>query len=101
MKAKPGGSAPLLQLTDLPAAVVQHRLGPPVLRPAGNIVADRNRALLAERDGPDALRRHAVAGEKIAHRGRAPRAQRDVVLACAALVRVALDGDRVLRVLLQ
>ena len=43
----------------------------------------------------------AMLGQEVAHRLGPLGAQRDIVLARAALVGVALDGDRVLGILLQ
>src|SRR6185503_2184472 len=80
-------------------AAVEHGLGAAILRPAGNVVAHRHRALLAVGNRADALGIDAVLGQEVAHRLGAPRTQSDVVLAGAALVGVALDGDGVLRVL--
>ena len=82
-------------------AAVEHRLGAAILRPAGDVVAHRHGPLLAVGDRADALGVDAVLGQEVAHRRGALGAERDVVLARAALVGVALDGDGVLRVLLQ
>src|SRR5271166_2697646 len=64
-----------------------------VLRPAGDIVADRDRPFLAVTDrlhprGGNALRR-----EIIVHRLGALGAEREIVLPRAAFVRVAFDGE--------
>src|SRR5262244_3938025 len=80
---------------------VEHRDGAAVLRPAGDVVAHRDRALLAVGDRPyavgiDAARDQVVAG----HLGAAG-AERDVVLARAALVGMTFDGEGVLVVVLQ
>src|SRR5690606_19569752 len=83
------------------AAVVEHSLGTAILRPAGNVVTDRNRALLAVGDGANPGRADPVAREIVANRLGAACAERDVVLTRAALVGVSLDGDRILRIPLQ
>src|SRR5215470_8343903 len=82
-------------------ATIEHCLGAPVLRPARDVVAHRNRPLLAVGDGTDATGVDAVAGQEIPHRLGAPGAEGDVVFARTALVGVPLDGDRILGVLLQ
>src|SRR5690242_13500260 len=67
-----------------------------VLRPGGLVVAHRDRLLLAVARGLDAPVLHAQHGHDLLHRLRAALAQREVVLAAAALVAVALDpGARV------
>src|SRR4029077_21021938 len=80
---------------------VEHCHGPPVLRPAGNVVADRDRTLLAVRDRPHALRVHPARCEIVAHRLRAASAKRDVVLAGAALIGMPFNRERVLAVALK
>src|SRR6185295_1700328 len=67
--------------------------GATVLRPAGDIVADRDRTFLAERDRPHPLRLDTTRDEIVAHRLRTPRAKRDVVFAGAAFVSMTLDGE--------
>src|SRR5437588_12885263 len=77
---------------------VEHRDGAPILRPAGYVVADGDRPLLAVGNGPHAMRLDPARGEIIVHRLRAPRAQRDIVFARAALVGMAFDREMILRV---
>ena len=77
---------------------IEHRHRATILRPAGNIVADRDRALLAVGDRAHALRLDAARGEIVAHGLCAPGAERDVVFARAALVGMALDGEGILAV---
>src|SRR5437016_3750787 len=76
---------------------VEHADRTAVLRPAGNVVADRDRPLLAVGDRAHALTLHAARGEVVSHRLGATGAERDVVLARAALVGVAFDQEGVLR----
>src|SRR5581483_4369584 len=64
-----------------------------ILRPAGNVVANRNRTLLAVGNRPHALAGYAARHQIFAHRLGAAGAERDVVLARAALVGVAFDGE--------
>src|SRR5882672_7565668 len=78
---------------------VEHGLSASVLRPAGYVVAHCHRPFLAIGDGADAGGIDSVLGQEVAHVLGALGPQRDVVLAGAALVRVALDGDGVLRIL--
>src|ERR1043166_4875120 len=72
-------------------ACVEDRHRAAVLRPARNVVADRDRPLLAVGDGAHAVGFDAARREVVAHRLGAPGAERDVVFARAALVRVAFD----------
>src|SRR4029079_14854967 len=67
---------------------IQRRHGATVLRPAGDVVADRDGALFAVGDGADAGGRDAARGQVVAHGLSAARAEREVVLPRAALVRV-------------
>jgi hypothetical protein len=83
------------------AAAVQHRLRTPILRPAGNVVANGHRALLAVGDGPDARRVDAVLCQIVSHCRGTTRSERDIVFTRTAFVGVAFDCDRVLRILLQ
>ena len=83
------------------AGAVQHRDGAAVLRPAGDVVADRDRALLAVGDGAHAVGCDAARGEVVAHGLTTAGAERVVVLAGAALVGMAFDGEGVARVALQ
>src|SRR5439155_214466 len=82
-------------------ATVEHGLRAAILRPAGDVVAHRHGSLLAVGDRANALRVDAVLGQVGAHGRGSLRTERDIVLARAALVGVTLDGDGVLRVLLQ
>src|SRR5262249_11344952 len=82
-------------------AGVEHRHDPAVLRPAGDVVTDRDGALLAVGDRAHALRLDAARGEIVAHGLRAAGTERDVVLARTALVGVPLHGEGVLAVALQ
>ncbi len=72
-----------------------------VLRPAGDVVADRDRPFLAVGDRLHALGRNAACREIFARGGGAAGAERDVVFARAAFVGMAFDRDRVIGVLLQ
>src|SRR3954464_5252028 len=78
---------------------VEHRYRAAVLRPAGDIVTHRDRALLAVGDRAHAVRLDTARGQIVAHRLRAPGAERDVVFARAALVGVALDREGIAIVL--
>src|SRR5690606_25924063 len=69
--------------------------GAPVLRPAGNVVAHGDRTFLAVGDRADACRRNAPGDQEVAGRRRTAGAEREVVFAGAAFVRMALDGDRI------
>src|SRR5512147_587909 len=63
-----------------------------ILRPGRLAVAWIVRPLLAVADGLDAVRRDAEGNQVVLDRGRAPVAERQVVLAGAALVAMTLDG---------
>src|SRR4051812_44133686 len=80
---------------------VDDRHGAAVLGPGLLVVARVDRALGAVGDRQHPVRRHAQALQVALHRRGAPLAQRDVVLARAALVAVAFDGDGDGRELLQ
>src|SRR3954463_11795284 len=80
---------------------VQHGDGATVLRPAGDVVTDRDRTLLAVGDGPHPAGVDAARGQEGAHRLGTAGAQRDVIFAGAALVGMAFDGERVAVVALQ
>ena len=82
-------------------ATVQHCLRASILRPAGNVVANRNRALLAVGYGSDARRIDAVAGQEIADGLRPLGSQRDVVFPRSPFVGMTFNRNRVLGVLLQ
>ena len=74
-------------------ARVEHRHRAAVLRPARDVVADRDRTLLAVGDRAHAVGLDAARGQIVAHRLGAPGAERDVVFARAALVGMALDRE--------
>src|SRR5262245_34082417 len=93
-----GGSVPARHGA---VAGVQHGLRAPVLRPAGDVVTDRHRSLLAVGDGTDTRAVDAVLRQEVADRGGTAGTQRNVVFARAALVGMAFDGNRVLRILLK
>ena len=82
-------------------AVVEHGLRPAILRPAGDVVADRDRPLLAVGDRADAACAHARLSKVPSHRRGPAGAKREVVFARAALVGMAFDGDGVLRILIE
>lgn len=90
-----------MSVTGLSRAIVEHGLRPSVLRPARYIVAHRHRPLFAVGNMPNALGGNAVARQEVSHRDSTASAERDVVLAGAALIGMSLDGNRVLRILLQ
>src|SRR5271169_899608 len=80
---------------------VQHSLRATVLRPAGDVVAHRDRPFLAVGDGPHPGSADAVRGQIRLHRGSTARTERNVVLPRAALVGMAFDRYRVLRILIE
>src|SRR5512135_1595875 len=80
---------------------IQHRLRATVLRPAGDVVTHRDRPFLAVGDGPHPGSADAMRGQIRLYRGRTARTERDVVLPRAALVGVAFDRHRVLRILIE
>src|SRR5690606_13010071 len=59
----------------------EHRDCAAVLRPAGDIITNSNRTLLAIRDGTDAVGRHTLRSKEVAGRSRATCAKRQVVFA--------------------
>src|SRR3984893_14524734 len=81
------------------AARIQHGDRAAVLRPAGDVVADRNRPFLAGGTGAHAGAGEAAGDQIIARELRAAGAERDVVFARAALVGVAFDGEGITVVL--
>src|SRR4029077_20082864 len=89
--AQPVAVAPLLQLGDSAA----------VARPGGLVGADRIGTLLAVADRLDARRRDALGDQILAGGVGAALTERQIVLARAALVAVAFDGDRIVGVFLQ
>src|SRR5512145_40874 len=68
---------------------IHHCYPAPVLRPARKVATDCDRPLLAVGDRPHAMRLDATRGQIFAHGLGTARAERDVVLARAALVGVA------------
>src|SRR3954453_15546285 len=80
---------------------VQHRDGAAVLRPTGDVVADRDRAFLAVGNGAHAARIDATRGEVGTHRLGAAGAECDVVFAGTALVGVTFDGKGIAVIALQ
>src|SRR5689334_22612242 len=64
-----------------------------VLRPAGLVGVGADRALLAVGDRADARLVDAQRGQVVRHRVGATLAEREVVLAGAALVAMTFDGD--------
>src|SRR5262245_38424196 len=79
-------------------AGIEHRDGAAVLRPAGDVVAYRDRPFLAVGDRAHAADLDAARGKVVAHRLGATGPERDVVFAGAALVGVALDQEGVARI---
>src|SRR5713101_6576080 len=99
--APEGAGCPLPPYVPCSGTGTEHRHHPTVLRPAGNVVAHRDRAFLAVGNRAHALRLDAARGEIVAHGLRAPGTERDVVLARATLIGMAFDGEGVLVVVLQ
>jgi hypothetical protein len=75
--------------------------GAAVLRPAGDVVANRDRTLLAVGNGFQALGGNTPGDEEVAGGGGAAGAERQIVFARAALVGMAFDDDGILPVLVQ
>jgi hypothetical protein len=71
------------------------------LRPAGNVVTDRDGPFLAVRNRSHARSVDAASGQVIAGDLRTTSPERNVVFARTALVGMTFDRDRVLRILLQ
>jgi hypothetical protein len=65
------------------------------LRPAGDVVAQRDRPLLAVGDGAHALARNAARHQIFAHGLGAASAERDIIFTRAALVGMAFDRESV------
>src|SRR5215831_9543673 len=82
-------------------ALLQLGDGAAVLRPGLLVRAGRIGILLAVAGGPDALSRNALGNQILACGIGTPLAERQVVLARAALVAVAGNGNGVVGVLLQ
>src|SRR5262245_15419795 len=97
MKPAPRGTPAISspQATKVLRTGVQHSDRAAVLRPAGDVVADRNRALLAVGDGAHAARIDAARGKERTHGLGAAGAEGDVVFAGAALVGMSFDGEGV------
>src|ERR1700722_7598158 len=94
--------APTCKMASTAAGgAVEHGDGATVLRPAGNVVTDRDRPLLAIADRPHARSGDALGGEIIVSRLRALRTQREIVFARAPLVGVALDGEAIFVILIE
>src|SRR5258706_6026207 len=82
-------------------AGVQHRDGAAVLRPARDVIAHRDRAFLAVRDGPHPRGIDAARCQEGPDRLGTAGAKRNVVFAGATLVRMALNGGGIAGVSLQ
>src|ERR1700761_4973598 len=100
-KPAPEGAGDNLTTSLRLRAGVKHGDGTTILRPAGDVVTNRDRAFLAVRDRAHPARIDALRGEEGANRLGAPRPKRDVVFAGAALIRMALDGEGIAVVGLQ
>src|ERR1700682_808832 len=101
-KPAPEGAGFKLCEKRTPSGVgVQNRDRTAVLRPARNVVADRDRAFLAVGDRPHPGGIDAARCQESTNRLGTPRTQRDVVFAGAALVGMAFDGEGVAVVALQ
>src|SRR5690606_8839976 len=87
--------------TGLAAGATQHGDSAAVLRPARDVVADGNRALLAVGNCADAVGGNALRDEEVARSSCAASTKRQVVFAGTAFVGMTLDGDRVLGVTVQ
>ena len=81
--------------------MIQHRHSTTILRPAGNVVANRNRSLLAVGDRAHALPGHTARHQILTRGLRAAGAERDIVFASTALIGVALDGKVVTAVVVE
>src|ERR1035437_5942654 len=92
-KPAPEGAGENLAKSERLGAGVQDRDGAAILRPARDVVAYRDRAFLAVRDGPHPAGIDAARREDGTNRLGTPRTQRNVVFAGAALIRMALDGE--------
>ena len=80
---------------------VEHRDGAAVLGPAGDVVADRDRPLLAIADGPHPRSGHALGDKIIMDRLGAAGAKSEIVFARSALVGMTLDGEAEFVVLIE
>src|SRR5690349_17225716 len=89
------------RLTLTLRARVQHRDRTAVLGPAGDVVADRDRAFLAVGNGAHAARIDTMSRHVGFYRLGTAGAERNVVFAGAALVRMTFDGELVTRIGLQ
>src|SRR5580658_8398736 len=88
-----GADCYAVSANEVLGALVEHGHGAAILRPAGNIVAQRHRPFLAVGDGAHAGRRDAARDQVLAHGFGAAGAKCDVVFARAALVGMAFDGE--------
>src|SRR3954451_2875240 len=75
----PNGAPAMTATGAVSGTGVEHRDGTAGLRPAGDVVAHRDRAFLAVGDGPHPVGIDAAGSEESANRLRAARAERDVV----------------------
>src|ERR1035437_1914972 len=100
-KPAPEGAGENLAKSERLGTGVQDRDGAAVLRPARDVVAYRDRAFLAVRDGPHPAGVDAARRQEGTNRLSTPRTQRNVVFAGAALIRMAFDGEGVTVVALQ
>src|SRR5215831_1713923 len=80
--APDGAGCPLPPTSSLRTGT-EHGHGAAILRPARNVVADRDRPLLAVGDRAHALRLHSARDQIVTHRLRTPGPERDVVFARA------------------
>src|SRR5262245_2113854 len=71
----------------------EHGHGAAVLRPAGDVITDRDRPLLAVRNCPHPLTLDSTRDQIVAHRLRTTCAERDIVFARPTLVGVSLDRE--------
>src|SRR3954466_9429462 len=92
----------VLQFCDLSGPGAGERgCGAAVLRPAGDVVADRDRTFLAVGNGLQAARRNAPGDQEVAGGGGAAGAESQIVFTRAAFVGMAFDDDGVLLVLVE
>src|SRR6478752_400330 len=92
---KPGILSPDRQLH---ASAAENGNGAAVLRPAGDVVANGNRAFLAVGDRLHALSRNAARSEVVLGGSRTASAESEVVFARTAFVGMAFERDCVLRI---
>src|SRR5208282_1059443 len=82
-------------------ATLEHSDGAAVLRPAGNVVADRDGAFLAITNRLDPRGGHPARLQIILGRFGAAGAEGEIIFARAALVGVTLDGEGVRTILIE